>query len=403
MKLHNRKWRRTRACVWLSARVFFKAMPHPSFKKQLTYGDQLTCDTLSNRFVLTQMSKWLTSKNISVFHLNWDKCWYTCCKTTFLVFQRRMQWFACSLSKSNWTPEINSHGWAAHPALDVLLTAELRHYCPSRSSKPSHRMTSSKSEVTMVRPEWARGKREEWRRDEERGWERWERKGWGDGLGNGGQPLLSASIREPRGDMGAGKRGRINGGGGGVEVGAGSRPSTSHPSALGAALFVLPLPSVHSADVQPSSCWIYQDILHRAMIVVLFRIQMYLTGNNSDTLLMLTGNISFIVGRVENQNKWKIKQPIQTILWETCNSWADCLISIKTRLIFNTICAKHSSNHCFQIVLRSRDLFPLQVIFAPPSLLLKISPLFKDFFSLPWYQLSHASVSEISIFVLTAH
>lgn len=43
----------------------------------------------------------------------------------------------------------------------------------------------------------------------------WERKGWGDGLGNGGQPLLSASIREPRGDMGAGKRGRINGGGGG--------------------------------------------------------------------------------------------------------------------------------------------------------------------------------------------
>lgn len=188
----------------------------------------------------------------------------------------------------------------------------------------------------------------------------------------------------------------------GVEVGAGSRPSTSHPSALGAALFVLPLPSVHSADVQPSSCWIYQDILHRAMIV-LFRIQMYLTGNNSDTLLMLTGNIPFIVGRVENQNKWKIKQPIQTILWETCNSWADCLMSIKTRLIFNTICAKHSSNHCFQIVLISRDLFPLQVIFAPPSLLLKISPLFKDFFSLPWYQLSHASVSEISIFVLTAH
>lgn len=55
---------------------FFKAMPHPSFKKQLTYGDQLTCDTLSNRFVLTQMSKWLTSKNISVFHLSWDKCWY---------------------------------------------------------------------------------------------------------------------------------------------------------------------------------------------------------------------------------------------------------------------------------------------------------------------------------------
>lgn len=76
MKLHNRKWRRTRACVWLSARVFFKAMPHPSFKKQLTYGDQLTCDTLSNRFVLTQMSKWLTSKNISVFHLSWDKYWY---------------------------------------------------------------------------------------------------------------------------------------------------------------------------------------------------------------------------------------------------------------------------------------------------------------------------------------
>lgn len=66
MKLHNRKWRRTRACVWLSARVFFKAMPHPSFKKQLTYGDQLTGDTLSNRFVSTQMSKWLTSKNISV-------------------------------------------------------------------------------------------------------------------------------------------------------------------------------------------------------------------------------------------------------------------------------------------------------------------------------------------------
>lgn len=31
---------------------------------------------------------------------------------------------------------------------------------------------------------------------------------WGDGLGNGGQPLLSGSIREPRGDMGAGKRGR---------------------------------------------------------------------------------------------------------------------------------------------------------------------------------------------------
>lgn len=188
----------------------------------------------------------------------------------------------------------------------------------------------------------------------------------------------------------------------GVEVGAGSRPSTSHPSALGAALFVLPLPSIHSADVQPSSCWIYQDILHRAMIV-LFRIQMHLTRNNSDTLLMLTGNIPFIVGRVENQNKWKIKQPIQAILWETCNSWADCLMSIKTRLIFNTICAKHSSNHCFQIVLISRDLFPLQVIFAPPSLLLKISPLFKDFFSLPWYQLSHASVSEISIFVLTAH
>lgn len=97
----------------------------------------------------------------------------TCCKTTFLLFQRRMQWFACSLSKSNWTPEINSIGWAAHPALDVLLTAELRHYCPSRSSKPSHRMTSSKSEVTMVRPEWARGKREERRRDEERGWEGW--------------------------------------------------------------------------------------------------------------------------------------------------------------------------------------------------------------------------------------
>lgn len=298
------------ACMCLTeCEGFFKAMPHPSFKKQLTYGDQLTCDTLSNRFVLTQMSK--TTHLKKYFCFIWvETSVDTCCKTTFLLFQRRMQWFACSLSKSNWTPEINSHGWAAHPALDVLLTAELRHYCPSRSSKPSHRMTSSKSEVTMVRPEWARGKREEWRRDEERGWERWERKGWGDGLGNGGQPLLSASIREPRGDMGAGKRGRINGGGGGgggVEVGAGSRPSTSHPSALGAALFVLPLPSVHSADVQPSSCWIYQDILHRAMIVVLFRIQMYLTGNNSDTLLMLTGNIPFIVGRVENQNKWKIK------------------------------------------------------------------------------------------------
>lgn len=55
------------ACMCLTeCEVFFKAMPHPSFKKQLTYGDQLTCDTLSNRFVLTQMSKRLTSKNISV-------------------------------------------------------------------------------------------------------------------------------------------------------------------------------------------------------------------------------------------------------------------------------------------------------------------------------------------------
>lgn len=35
--------------------------------------------------------------------------------------------------------------------------------------------------------------------------------GWGDG----GQPLLSASIREPRGDMGAGKTEGIKGGGGG--------------------------------------------------------------------------------------------------------------------------------------------------------------------------------------------
>lgn len=37
--------------------------------------------------------------------------------------------------------------------------------------------------------------------------------GGGDGLGDGGQPLLSASIREPRGDMGAGKTEGIKGGG----------------------------------------------------------------------------------------------------------------------------------------------------------------------------------------------
>lgn len=58
--------------------------------------------------------------------------------------------------------------------------------------------------------------------------------GGGDGLGDGGQPLLSASISEPRGDMGAGKTEGIKGGGGGGggEVRAGSRPLTSHPSAL---------------------------------------------------------------------------------------------------------------------------------------------------------------------------
>lgn len=64
------------ACMCLTECEGFFFKPHPSFKKQLTYGDQLACDTLSNRFVLTQMSKWLTSKNISVFHLNWDKYWY---------------------------------------------------------------------------------------------------------------------------------------------------------------------------------------------------------------------------------------------------------------------------------------------------------------------------------------
>lgn len=47
----------------------------------------------------------------------------------------------------------------------------------------------------------------------------------GDGLGDGGQPLLSASIREPRGDTRAGKTG-------GGEFRAGSGPRTSHPSAL---------------------------------------------------------------------------------------------------------------------------------------------------------------------------
>lgn len=77
--------------------------------------------------------------------------------------------------------------------------------------------------------------------------------GGGDGLGDRGQPLLSASIREPRGDMGAGKTEGIKGGGG--EVRAGSWALTSHPSAL---LFAvphptpsppLPSPSVLSADV----------------------------------------------------------------------------------------------------------------------------------------------------------
>lgn len=33
-------------------------------------------------------------------------------------------------------------------------------------------------------------------------------------MGDRGQPLLSASIREPRGDMEAGKKGEIQGGGG---------------------------------------------------------------------------------------------------------------------------------------------------------------------------------------------
>lgn len=79
--------------------------------------------------------------------------------------------------------------------------------------------------------------------------------GRGDGLGDGGQPLLSASIREPRGDMEAGKRGgRIK-----TEVGVGRRPETSHPSALECTclpshtISSLPAPSVHNADVSACS------------------------------------------------------------------------------------------------------------------------------------------------------
>lgn len=47
-------------------------------------------------------------------------------------------------------------------------------------------------------------------------------------LGDGEQSLLSASIRKPRGDMGAGKTEGTKGGGGG-EVRTGSVPLTSHP------------------------------------------------------------------------------------------------------------------------------------------------------------------------------
>lgn len=62
-----------------------------------------------------------------------------------------------------------------------------------------------------------------------------------DGLGDGGQPLLSASIRTPRGDMNAGEEEEERKGGG--------RTETSHPFTLKYVRMPPPTTAVLTADV----------------------------------------------------------------------------------------------------------------------------------------------------------
>lgn len=164
--------------------------------------------------VLTLVSNWLIPKILLdvLLRPSHERSIDTCSKTAFCLLQRHA--VICP-------PESNSHGWVADHVVDVLLTAKLRHFAPqealSRAAgwqlpKRGHcgqRWTTVKKKGAM-------------------GWRRMFVDGWGDG----GQPLLSASIRKPRGDMGAGKTEGIKGGGGGGEVRTGSRPLTSHPSAL---------------------------------------------------------------------------------------------------------------------------------------------------------------------------
>lgn len=105
---------------------------------------------------------------------------------------------------------------------ECAFDSQAQTFCPWRSSKRSCRTASSKAGSR-----WSELNGQEWRGREKR--ERRRRRGVMGEYGEaGGQTFLSASIREPKGDMEAGKTGGIKRGG--AKVGVESRPLTTQPS-----------------------------------------------------------------------------------------------------------------------------------------------------------------------------
>lgn len=92
----------------------------------------------------------------------------------------------------------NSHGWVTDNMVGELLTAKFLRLPPKESLTATSRVRSPWSVLNQGEQERASG------RGSDGGW--WI-VGW--------QPLLSASIRKPRGDMGAGQDTRNPGEGGG--------------------------------------------------------------------------------------------------------------------------------------------------------------------------------------------
>lgn len=179
---------------------------------------------------------------------HWQVFWTTCCKGRWQVDSLSCSETDVDAGRKTW---YDVKHWGASEILGrgrQQIFLQMLSWQPGSGTKKLRAgpwVQNFLSQVTAIR---AGGQRDEQMKPGGRGVGVWMVRG--DGLVDGGQPFLSASIREPRGDVEAGKTGRRRGRGGGGEVRAGSRPRQVIPRLQPSPLHLLPM------QMSPCSCWL---------------------------------------------------------------------------------------------------------------------------------------------------